>query len=75
MQGSKKTSKENTHRSEWRSALKKDLTGPTLLEMSGNPTYQELTSLPKDIPFPLAFDIAFALRRHYRGCSLWFSLV
>jgi hypothetical protein len=28
-----------------RSLLKKDLTGPTLLEMSGNPTYQELRFL------------------------------
>jgi hypothetical protein len=36
---SKKTSK-TTLRSEWRSALKNNLTGPTLLEMSGNPTNQ-----------------------------------
>jgi hypothetical protein len=33
MQRSKNTNK-TTLRSEWRSALKKDLTGPTLLEMS-----------------------------------------
>ena len=44
MQGSKKNEqKKTTHRSEWRSLLKKDLTGPTLLEMSGNATYRELT--------------------------------
>src|ERR1700693_4142399 len=30
--------KKTTHRSERRSVLKKDLTGPTLLEMSGFPT-------------------------------------
>src|SRR5216683_6519707 len=36
MQRSKRTNK-TTHRSEWRSLLKKDLTGPTLLEMSGKP--------------------------------------
>ena len=42
MQRSKKTSKKTTHRSEWRSVLKKDLTGPTLLEMSGNPTTHPL---------------------------------
>ena len=29
--------------SEWRSELKKDLTGPTLLEMSGYRVYQDLT--------------------------------
>jgi hypothetical protein len=34
-----KTNK-TTLQSEWTSALKKDLTGPTLLEMSGNPTNQ-----------------------------------
>jgi hypothetical protein len=44
MQRSKKT-KEDALRSEWRSVFKKDLTGPTLLEMSGNPTYQALTRL------------------------------
>src|SRR6266478_370628 len=37
MQRSKRTNK-TTHRSEWRSLLKKNLTGPTLLEMSGNRT-------------------------------------
>jgi len=31
-----------TPRSERRSALKKDLTEPTLLEMSGDPTLQKL---------------------------------
>ena len=41
MQRSKRTN-QTTHRSEWRSLLKKDLTGPTLLEMSGNPTYRDL---------------------------------
>jgi hypothetical protein len=41
MQRSKRTNK-TTHRSEGRSALKKDLTGPTLLEMSGFPTYHPL---------------------------------
>jgi hypothetical protein len=40
-QRSKETTK-TTLRSERRSALKKSLTGPTLLEMSGNPTYQDL---------------------------------
>jgi hypothetical protein len=34
MQRSKRTNK-TTHRNEWRSVLKKDLTGPTLLEMCG----------------------------------------
>ena len=42
--GQKKT-KKTTLRSERSSALKKDLTGPTLLEMSGNPTHQALTKL------------------------------
>src|SRR6266404_8744120 len=37
MQALKKTNK-TTLRSEWRSVLKKSLTEPTLLEMSGNPT-------------------------------------
>ena len=32
----KESQQKTTHRSEWRSAFKKDLTGPTLLEMSGN---------------------------------------
>jgi len=41
MKRSKRTNK-TTHRSEWRSLLKKDLTGPTLLEMSGSPTYRDL---------------------------------
>jgi hypothetical protein len=41
MQALKKTNK-TTPRSEWRSVLKKSLTEPTLLEMSGNPTNQEL---------------------------------
>jgi hypothetical protein len=49
MQGSKKNEqKKTTHRSEGRSLLKKDLTGPTLLEMSGNPTYQELAALAQN---------------------------
>jgi hypothetical protein len=34
MQRSKRTNK-TTHKSEWRSLLKNDLTGPTLLEMCG----------------------------------------
>src|ERR1700732_1257302 len=41
--GAKENNK-NTPRSEWRSVLKKSLTEPTLLEMSGNPTYQDLAS-------------------------------
>jgi hypothetical protein len=41
MQRVKRTNK-TTHRSEWRSVLKKSLTEPALLEMSGYPTYQEL---------------------------------
>jgi hypothetical protein len=41
MKRSRKTNKA-TLGSEWRGALKKSLTEPTLLEMSGNPTYQEL---------------------------------
>jgi hypothetical protein len=45
MQRSKRTNK-TTHRSEWRSLLKKDLTGPTLLEMSGFGVYQELPTQP-----------------------------
>ena len=43
MKRSKKTNK-TTLRSEWRSVLKKSLTEPTLLEMSGNPTYQDLAA-------------------------------
>ena len=39
--GSKETRK-TTLRSEWRSALKKSLTEPALLEMSGNPTNRDL---------------------------------
>src|SRR5216684_6656941 len=35
-----KRANKTTHKSEWRVALKKDLTEPTLLEMSGNPTTQ-----------------------------------
>jgi hypothetical protein len=35
-------------RSEGRSVLKKSLTGPTLLEMSGNPTYRDLTARSVD---------------------------
>jgi hypothetical protein len=31
-----------------RSLFKKNLTGPTLLEMSGNPTYQDLTAWSAD---------------------------
>jgi hypothetical protein len=46
MQGSKKANKA-TLRSEWRSVLKKSLTEPTLLEMSGNPTYQDLADQPR----------------------------
>jgi hypothetical protein len=38
-----KRNTKTTLRSERRSLLKKSLTGPTLLEMSGNPTNQELT--------------------------------
>ena len=38
-----KTNK-TTLQSEWTSALKKDLTGPTLLEISGNATNQGLTT-------------------------------
>jgi hypothetical protein len=41
MQALKKTNK-TTHRSEWRSLLKKDLTGPTLLEMSGKRSIRHL---------------------------------
>jgi hypothetical protein len=41
--GQKKTTK-TTLRSEWRGALKKNLTGPTLLEMSGLRFNQELAS-------------------------------
>jgi hypothetical protein len=41
MQGAKRTRK-TTLRSERRSALKKYLTEPTLLEMSGYPTYRDL---------------------------------
>ena len=40
--GPKNTTKEDTLRSERRSALKNRLTEPTLLEMSGNATLQEL---------------------------------
>jgi hypothetical protein len=38
--GQRNMTKENTLRSGCRSLCKKDLTEPTLLEMSGNPTYQ-----------------------------------
>ena len=38
MQGQLKRNEENALQSERRSALKKILTGPTLLEMSGKPT-------------------------------------
>jgi hypothetical protein len=41
MQALKKTNK-TTPRSEWRSVLKKSLTEPTLLEMSGNGVNQDL---------------------------------
>src|ERR1700746_2582754 len=41
MKRSKRTNK-TTHRSEWRSLLKKDLTGPTLLEMYGNRVNRDL---------------------------------
>ena len=41
--GSKETRK-TTLQSEWRSTLKKSLTEPALLEMSGNPTNQDLTN-------------------------------
>jgi len=41
MQALKKTNK-TTRRSARRSVVEKSLTGPTLLEMSGNPTYREL---------------------------------
>jgi hypothetical protein len=40
-----------TLRSEWRSALKKDLTGLTLLEMSGKTTYQELSERSHAYPW------------------------
>jgi hypothetical protein len=46
MQRSKKT-KEDGLRSEWRSVLKKDLTGPTLLEMSGYRVNQDLELLKR----------------------------
>jgi hypothetical protein len=39
--GPKNKANEDTLRSERRSALKKRLTEPTLLEMSGYPTYRE----------------------------------
>jgi len=42
--GSKETRK-TTLQSEWRSALKKSLTEPALLEMSGNPNLSEGVSL------------------------------
>src|SRR5260370_30449092 len=51
MQRSKRTNK-TTHRSEWRSLLKKDLTGPTLLEMSGNPATQASGPRGRDFPAP-----------------------
>ncbi len=38
----RKRTKEKTLLSEWRSLLKKDLTGPTLLEMSGLRVYEAL---------------------------------
>ena len=41
--GSKETRK-TTLRSGWRSALKKSLTEPALLEMSDNATYRELAT-------------------------------
>jgi hypothetical protein len=40
---------ETTLRSEGTSLLKKSLTEPALLEMSGNPTNRELTALPERI--------------------------
>jgi hypothetical protein len=39
----KNRTNKTTLKSEWRSALKKKLTEPALLEMSGNPPNQELT--------------------------------
>jgi hypothetical protein len=39
-----KEAEEKTLLGEWRSVPKKCLTGPTLLEMSGIPTNQELTA-------------------------------
>jgi hypothetical protein len=69
MQGSKKNEqKKTTHRSEGRSLLKKDLTGPTLLEMSGNATNQELTAFRLDWTI-VASEIeknALAHRNHHR---------
>jgi hypothetical protein len=46
-----KKTKEDTPGSERRSVLKKSLTGPTLLEMSGNPTNQKLDNphLPRRV--------------------------
>jgi hypothetical protein len=52
--------KQGTPRSERRTVLKKALTGPTLLEMSGNPTYQDLAVLPID-PFLLSLEIILLL--------------
>jgi len=41
----KETKEENSFRQKQRSVCKKNLTGPTLLEMSGYPTIRELTVL------------------------------
>src|SRR6266436_1723314 len=66
MQRSKRTNK-TTHRSEWRSLLKKDLTGPTLLEMSGNPATQASGPRGRDFPAPAtAAENASNLRGAFR---------
>jgi hypothetical protein len=46
--GQRNMTKENTLRSECGSAFKKRLTEPALLEMSGYPTYQDLTAWSVD---------------------------
>jgi hypothetical protein len=48
MLGPKNTTNEDAHRSERRSALINSLTEPTLLEMSGNATNQDLTAWSVD---------------------------
>ena len=59
-EGKKKTNK-TTRRSEWRGALKKDLTGPAFLEMSGFPTKQDLAS--QNVPTSLLTRNNFRLVR------------
>jgi len=65
MQRLTKTNK-TTLQSERTSALKKDLTGPTLLEMSGNPICQESRQLPDKL-----FPNAFLLLRDGNGQPLY----